>query len=180
MAPLFTVLAQVPARHLPCDGSGHLRYASRPNPVRRDGDQNLSERTVVACRRDAWDDANLLIDDNGTLCVHSESLPEVLLQSSFCGRPGGRTDVRAARHVGPSQSGNLLRFRTRLPPTSEGLDTQVLLSAAVALWHVRDQHVTLRGPRFPCSPVWLHTPGNSAVEPLQRQSCYPLVAWGAP
>ena len=29
-----------PARHPPCDGSGHLRYASRPNPVRRDGDQN--------------------------------------------------------------------------------------------------------------------------------------------
>ena|SRR6516165_4759002 len=54
------------------------------------------------------------------------------------------------------------------------------ISAAVALGHVRDQHVTLRGPRFACCPVWLHTLGNSAVEPLQRQSCYPLVAWDAP
>ena len=53
------------------------------------------------------------------------------------------------------------------------------IGAAVALWHVRDQHVTLRGPRFACCPLWLHTLGNSAVEPPRRQSCGPLVAWGA-
>src|SRR5262245_21431519 len=72
----------------------------------------------------------------------------------------GAPDVRAARLWGPSQRASCfdleqLRFGTF------GINI-----------------ATLPGSRFTCCRVWLRTLGNSPVEPVQRQSCHPLVAWG--
>ena len=109
-----------------------------------------------------WHNPNLLIDDHGSLRVRSELPPKFCFDHLFAGVPGGRADVRAARHIGPCF--DLEHVTSNVGGTGHASP----LSAAVALWHVRDQHVTLRGPRFACCPLWLHTLGNSVVEPLRR------------
>src|SRR5262245_64767408 len=91
-------------------------------------------------------------------------------------RLGGRADVRAARHFGPSQSGNCF-VTSNVGGTGRKL---VLQTPQPRFGTFGTNSVTLPGSRFACCRLWLHTLGNSPVEPVQRQSCCLLVAWGAP
>src|SRR6516162_11370089 len=95
-------------------------------------------------------------------------------------RLGGRAEVRTARHLGPSQSGNCFDLEDVTSNVGGTGRKLVYKHRSRASARSGSTASPCRGSRFACCRLWLHTLGNSPVEPVQRQSCCPLVAWGAP
>ena len=92
----------------------------------------------------------------------------------FAGVPGGRADVRAARHIGPSQGSNLLRLRTRYLERRRDWTRKSYISAAVPLWHIRGQTSPCRGRVLHVAPF-----GYTFLEvaPLSLSRGSPATRW---